>query len=145
MQTVIARHAVVKSFTSRAEGAGHILYMDNIFSAPHLFDDLHMRAVNYCGTVRQNFKGMLGGFDSSDLEGQAVHVHMHKPPTQCNSCSKQWRVEDYSCSIGEHGSGQKIFHLSDLTMLNHLSFPLWWENKQSKMSSNFDDSNSVRN
>jgi hypothetical protein len=86
-------HAVVKSFTSRAEGAGHILYVDNFFSTPHLFDDLHMRTVNYCGTVRQNFKEMLGGSDSSDLEGQAVHVHTHKLLTQCNSCSKRWRVK----------------------------------------------------
>jgi hypothetical protein len=80
-QMVTTIHAVVKSFTSRAEGVGHILYMDNFFSTPHLFDDLHMRAVNHCGIVRQNFKGMPGGFDSSDLEGQAVCVHTHEPPT----------------------------------------------------------------
>jgi hypothetical protein len=91
----------VKSFTSRAEGVGHILYMDNFFSTPHLFDVLHTRPITYCEIVRQNFKGTVGGSDSSDLEGQAVCVHMHKPPTQCNSCSKQWRVkkstvEDYS-------------------------------------------------
>lgn len=67
-------HAVVKSSTSRAEGAGHILYVDNFFSSQHLFDDLHTKVVTYCGTVRQNFKKMLGEFDSNDLEGRAVRV-----------------------------------------------------------------------
>jgi hypothetical protein len=60
---VTAIHAVVKSFTSRAEGVDHILYMDNFFSTPRLFDVLHTRAITYCGIVRQNFKGtVVGGF-----------------------------------------------------------------------------------
>jgi hypothetical protein len=46
-------HAVLKIFTWRAEGVGHTLYMDNFVSTPHLFDDLHMRAVNYCGTKEE--------------------------------------------------------------------------------------------
>jgi hypothetical protein len=59
-QTVTTIQAIVKSFTSRAEGVGHIPYMDNFFSTPHLFDNLHMRAVNYCGIVGRILKGCWG-------------------------------------------------------------------------------------
>jgi hypothetical protein len=34
-------HATVGSPTSRAEGVDHKLHMDNFFSSPNLFDDLH--------------------------------------------------------------------------------------------------------
>jgi hypothetical protein len=34
----------------KLEGLVHTFYMENVFSFP-LFDDLHKRKVNYCGTV----------------------------------------------------------------------------------------------
>jgi hypothetical protein len=37
--------------------------MDNFFSSPDIFDDLHTRDINCCGAVRQNHKGMPGAFD----------------------------------------------------------------------------------
>jgi hypothetical protein len=87
--------------------------------------------------------------------------HQHNATSAVNNgeLKKSSTAEDYSWhisyrnkeerpansySIGEYGSGQKIFHLSDLTMLNHLSFTLWWQNRHSKMSSNF-DSKFIRN
>jgi hypothetical protein len=35
--------------------------MDILFS-PHLFDNLNTKAINYCGTVRPNRKGMPSDF-----------------------------------------------------------------------------------
>jgi len=42
--------------------------MDNFFSSQDLSDDQHTRGSNCCGTVRQNHKGMLGGFDNMMLK-----------------------------------------------------------------------------
>jgi hypothetical protein len=56
-----AAHAAVRSLAKRVEGVGHKLYMDSFFSSPDLFDDLHTRGINCCGTVRQNRKGIPRG------------------------------------------------------------------------------------
>jgi hypothetical protein len=56
-----------KSLIRRVEGVGHNLYMDNFFSSLDLFDDLHIRPISCCGTVRQNHKGMLGYFDTKTI------------------------------------------------------------------------------
>jgi hypothetical protein len=54
---VTATHATVTGLTTRIENFGHKLYMDNFFSSLDLFDDLHTKAINFCGTVRLNRKG----------------------------------------------------------------------------------------
>jgi hypothetical protein len=56
--TMTATHATVAGLTRRVENVGHKLYMDSFFSSPDLFDDLHSRKINCCGTVRLNRKGM---------------------------------------------------------------------------------------
>jgi len=58
-----ATQATVESVTIRVERVGHKLHTDNFLSSPDLFDDLHKRAPNCCGTVRQNCKGMPWDFD----------------------------------------------------------------------------------
>jgi hypothetical protein len=67
-QMMTDAHVTVRHLTRRVEGAGHILHMDSLFSSPGIFDDLHTRAVNCCGTVKQNCKGMPGGFDNKTLK-----------------------------------------------------------------------------
>jgi hypothetical protein len=47
--TMTATHATVAGLMRRAENVGHKLYMDNFFSSPDLFDDLHSRKINCCG------------------------------------------------------------------------------------------------
>jgi hypothetical protein len=51
-ETMTATHATVAGLMRRVENAGHKLYMDNFFSSPDLFDNLHSRKINCCGTVR---------------------------------------------------------------------------------------------
>jgi hypothetical protein len=56
--TMTVTHAIVAGLTRRVENVWHKLYMDNFFSSPDLFNDLHRRKINCCGTVRLNQKGM---------------------------------------------------------------------------------------
>jgi len=51
-----AAHATVRHLTCRVEGLGHNIFIDNFFSSPRLFDDLHRCKINSCGTVRPNRK-----------------------------------------------------------------------------------------
>jgi hypothetical protein len=51
--------------TTRTENLRHKLYMISFFSSPDLFDDLHNKTVNVCGTVilyRKEMKGSLRVF-----------------------------------------------------------------------------------
>jgi hypothetical protein len=48
---------------ARTEHMGQKLYMDSFFSTSALFDDLHTKMINCCGTVRPNRKGMLKNFE----------------------------------------------------------------------------------
>jgi hypothetical protein len=61
-QMMTAIHTTVKGLTRRMEGVNHKLYMDNFFSSLDIYDDLHTRTINSCGTVTQNHKGMPGDF-----------------------------------------------------------------------------------
>jgi hypothetical protein len=56
--TMTATHATVTGLTGRIENLGHKLYSDSFISSSELFDDLHNKAINCCGTVRQNRRGM---------------------------------------------------------------------------------------
>jgi hypothetical protein len=58
-----ATYAAMKSLTRRTKVVGHKVYMDNFFSSPDFYDDLHKRTVICCATPRQNRKDMLVGFD----------------------------------------------------------------------------------
>jgi hypothetical protein len=57
-----AVHATVSGFTTRIENLGYKLYLDNLFSSPDLCDNLYTKAINSCGTVRPNDKGMPSNF-----------------------------------------------------------------------------------
>ena len=90
-----ARHANVRHVTSRVEGLGHKIFVDNFLSSPRLFDDLDRRKINSCGTVRPNRKDMprnlgpkqlklkrgdvrvrtRGGLAYISLEGQMRSLH----------------------------------------------------------------------
>jgi hypothetical protein len=59
---VTATHAIVTGLAARIEHVGHNLDMDYFFSSPALFDNLHRKTINCCGTVRPNRKGMLKNF-----------------------------------------------------------------------------------
>jgi hypothetical protein len=56
--TVNTAHTTVLGLTARNENLGHKLYIDSFFSCHDLLYDIHMKALNYCGTVRPNQKGM---------------------------------------------------------------------------------------
>jgi len=53
-----ATHATIIHLTSRVEGLGHKIFMDNFFSSPRLFYDLDRCKINSYGTVWRNRKDM---------------------------------------------------------------------------------------
>jgi len=63
-----ATHATVRHLTSRVEGLGHKIFMDNFFSSPRLFVDLDRRKINSCGTVRPNRRDMPRDFGPKQLK-----------------------------------------------------------------------------
>jgi hypothetical protein len=63
--TMTATHATVTGLTGRIENLGHKLYMDIFFSSPELLDDLQTKAINCCGAVRQNQRGIPMDFQKT--------------------------------------------------------------------------------
>ena len=63
-----ATHATVRHFTSKVEGLGHKIFMDNFFSSPRLYDDLDRRKINSCGTVWPNRRDMPSDFGPKQLK-----------------------------------------------------------------------------
>jgi hypothetical protein len=59
---VTAIHGAVLQLVRRTENKGHKLYVDNYFSSPRLFDDLHNRRIGSCGTVHHTKKEMPSNF-----------------------------------------------------------------------------------
>jgi len=57
-----ATHATVRHLTSRVQGVGHKIFMDNFFPSPRLFDDLDRHKTNSCRTVRPNRRDMPSDF-----------------------------------------------------------------------------------
>jgi len=47
-----ATHVTVRGLAARTEHVGHKLYMGSFLSSPALFDELHTKTINCCGTVR---------------------------------------------------------------------------------------------
>jgi len=53
---VTATHTTVGHLTSRVEGLGRKIFMDNSFSSPTLFNFLDRRQINSCGTAAKQKK-----------------------------------------------------------------------------------------
>jgi hypothetical protein len=113
----------------KVEGVGHKLLMDDYFSSPQLFSDLHKRKINSCATVCHNRKGMPPNFGPKALKlkkgdilckvkGSTSPVcwkdkwevylltNMHKPPISGHyvdeegNASKPLCIESYNRNIG---------------------------------------------
>jgi len=62
-----ATHKTVRYLTSRVEGLGHKIFMDNFFSSPRLFDDLERCKINSSGTLQPNRMDMPRNFGPKQL------------------------------------------------------------------------------
>jgi hypothetical protein len=65
----------VNNLTRRLEWVGHKFNIDNCFSTPDIFGDLHTRVINYCGIFTQTCKGLLGEFDNNTLYIDSSNIH----------------------------------------------------------------------
>jgi hypothetical protein len=81
-------HATIRHLTSRVEGFGHKLFMDNFFSSPRLFDDLLIRKIHSCGTVRPNRKEMSSDFGPKKLNLRKGNVRVR---TRGNLTALAWK------------------------------------------------------
>ena len=63
-----ATHAPVRHLTTRVQGLGHKIFMDNFLSSPRLFDDLDGHKINSCGTVWPNRRDMHSDFGPKQLK-----------------------------------------------------------------------------
>jgi hypothetical protein len=57
----------VLELVHKVEGVDHKIHMDNYFTSPKLFNDLHSRKINACGTVRHNRMAMPFHFSPKQL------------------------------------------------------------------------------
>jgi hypothetical protein len=107
--TMTASHATVTGLMRRIENQGHKLYMNNFFSSLELFDNLDTKAINCCGTVRQNRRGMPTDFQKTlkltrgdiktrirgdltavvwkDKRNVNLLTNMHPTPAEVNFCN----------------------------------------------------------
>jgi hypothetical protein len=128
-QHVTATHATVWDFCRRTHGVGHKLYMDNLFSSPDLFDELTMKKISFCGTVRPIQKGLPQdlrnrrlGIKKGDIwvrvrgdmtipawkDKRDVHMltNIQAPPAEDNFCAEHRNairaaiVADYNMHMG---------------------------------------------
>ena len=83
-----AAHAAVRRLTCRVEGLGHVLFMDNFFSSPRLFDDLERRKINSCSTVWANRKDMPCDFGLKQLKLKVGDVRLK---TKCGLTALIWK------------------------------------------------------
>ena len=115
--------------TRWVKGCGHKLCMDSYFSSPDLYSNLTEQKINYCGTIRQNHKGIPDDFggniqklkqddvrvrSSGDMTAvvckDKCDMHMlsniHDPPVEGNFCEESGNalklaiVEDYNRYVG---------------------------------------------
>ena len=112
----------------RTEHFGHKLYKHNFFSLPALFDDLHTKTINSCGTVKQNRKGMPKNFGhkmklkrnvlktkvksnltaivQKDKQNVNILMNIHSPPLEGSFSDKHGKavklatLQDYNRHMG---------------------------------------------
>ena len=72
-----ATYDIVMRLMSPFLGLGYKLYVDNYYSSPVLFQDLHNRKTAACGTLRCNRKGVPKELKNKKLsKGQHVAMHL---------------------------------------------------------------------
>ena len=64
-------------------GKGHHVYMDNYYSSPELFSELHYRETFACGTCRSNRKNMPKSVTKAKLKNKGQCVFQRNGPLLC--------------------------------------------------------------
>ncbi|XP_061175613.1 piggyBac transposable element-derived protein 4-like [Saccostrea echinata] len=69
---------VVKDLTRKLVHKSHVVYMDNFFSSPELYEQLLREGVYCCGTIRVNRRGMPEAIKSAKLKNRGDSLTMQK-------------------------------------------------------------------
>jgi hypothetical protein len=83
--TMTATHATWTGLPSTIKNGGHKLYTCNFFSSPDLFDDLHSKTINCCGTVK------IKRTSNRSLEKDKLKWGDIKPMVKCNLTATIWK------------------------------------------------------
>jgi hypothetical protein len=65
---VTPTHGIVPELFREVEEVGTKIFMDNYFTSPKIFSDLHHSKINACGTVCHNRKEMPPNFSPENLQ-----------------------------------------------------------------------------
>lgn len=69
---------VVKDLTRNISGKKHVVYMDNFFSSPKLYEDLEKDQIYCTGTVRANRQGMPAALKNKKLKNRGESITLTK-------------------------------------------------------------------
>ena len=69
-------HAVVMKLVDPIKGRGHHVYMDNYYTSPQLFSNLHDNGFGACGTVRINRRGLPAALKENVRKGEMKVIQM---------------------------------------------------------------------
>ena len=70
-------------------GKGHYVYMDNYYSSPELFSELHYKETFACGTCRSNRKNMPKSVTKAKLKKKGQCVFRRNGPLLCMKWKKK--------------------------------------------------------
>ena len=69
---------VIKDLSRKLEGKNHVVYMDNFFSSPQLFQQMLPKQIYCCGTVHLNRRGMPEAIKAAKLKKRGEIITMQK-------------------------------------------------------------------
>ena len=69
---------VIKDLSRKLEGKNHVVYMDNFFSSPELFQQMLPKQIYCCGTVHLNRRGMPEAIKAAKLKKRGEIITMQK-------------------------------------------------------------------
>ncbi len=101
-------HHVVMSLTQPWHGQQHLLFMDNFFSSPALYDALQRVGMRACGTVRLNRRDMPKALTSAkDQLEQGEYAHQQRR----DLTALVWRDRKPVFMLSTHCSALETTHL----------------------------------
>ena len=76
-ENVGVTHAVVMKLVDPIKDRGHHVYMDNFYTSPQVFADLHANGFGACSTLRLNRRGLPPAIHQKVRKGEKATIRLH--------------------------------------------------------------------